>query len=1031
MIDRFVANPRLLILSVAFLLVAGLVAVKTMPRLEDPRISNRVALVLTPFPGASAERVEALVTEPIENRLREIPELLHVTSESRPGISMVVMQISDAVYEPDDALVWSRARDKIAEVVPDLPEGVLPPRLDERLGHALTVLVSLRWTGDGKPSMAVLGRYARELESRLWGLDGTDYVELAGDAPEEIRVTLDPARAAVMGLGFDQIGQKILESDAKKAAGEVQGPQFEAIVEVAGELDSVERVRRIKIASSGGGRQLQLGDIATVERMVADPPPDIALIDGERAVVIGVRMRPDHSVDSWTSQLEELLVRFSADVPANIKAEVVFSQNEYVDSRLMQLVGNLLYGLALIVLVLVVSMGWRSALVVALALPLMISFTLFCLWAAGLEIHQMTIAGIIISLGIMVDNAIVMSDTVRQRLQSGEPMLRSVAGAVRHLRLPLFGSTVTTILGFTPIVLVPGPPREFAGPIGITVIVSLVGSYLIAHSIVAALAGRFSCVAAPGRGHWFQTGLFTPRVAMRFRGSLHRALQRPLLAAAVLMVLPIVGYLSSMTLEDQFFPSANRDMINLELYLAEPSSLAATERVVRRASAELRTSEGVEHVSWFVGRSAPPYYYNLLRRRDGMQNFAQAMIKVRDAETAERLIPELQAKFDERFPEAQILVRKLQQGPNYNAPIELRLYGHGLGVLREKGEELRRIALETPDVLHARATLTEAVPKAWLDVSDERVNLSGLSLVELSRQLQAALEGVRKGSLTEETEDIPVRVRVNRETRRGVSELYAMQFVPKGERPESAYGGIPLAALGNLHLEPSRGTIPRRDGRRINTIEVYASEGVLASVVLARIRDAMAQNQFRLPAGYSIELGGEYAERNKAVGELSAYGGLLAIILVIVLVTSFDSFRLGGLIFVIGILSVGLGVLAAALTGSAFGFMVLVSLMGLMGLAINASIVIIAELKSDAAAVRGDADATVEAVARCGRHIVATTLTTFLGLMPLALQGDGFFSAFAIPMACGTVFATMLSVYFAPVAFKALAQRRAFRPTPG
>jgi multidrug efflux pump len=572
-----------------------------------------------------------------------------------------------------------------------------------------------------------------------------------------------------------------------------------------------------------------------------------------------------------------------------------------------------------------------------------------------------------------------------------------------------------------------GPAAEFPGAVAKTVVFSLLGSFVIAHTVVAAVIALTSSGEKPAPGAaWFRAGMATPRLTALFRRTLAGALRHPLRAILVILLLPLTGLLIAPFLEKQFFPASDRDLINLEVYLPAAASLQATRAAVDEIDARLRAHPEIRSLHWFLGRSMPAYWYSLLRRHDGMQNFAQAMIHVDSFEVVQDLAPRLQAELDAAFPGAQILVRELIQGPPYNAPVELRLLGPDLQVLRQHGEALRALALAMPEVTHARAGLGEAIPRVVVDLPEAVVRQSGLSLAEASRQLQAALSGVVQGSVTEATEDVPVRVRIDATQRRGAPDLAAMQFVLGEGRATAHYSGIPLDALGAVRLDPARGSIQRRDGQRENAVEIYVRSDVLASVVLQDLQQLMQESGFELPPGYRIEIGGEDEKQRWASELLMEHVKELLVLLLMVLVLSFNSFRLGAVIMLVGAMAIALGLLVVAVSGIPFGFVIVFALMALMGLAINAAIVVLAELKSDEGCLRGEHAAIIEATCRCGRHIIATTATTVLGLMPLALDNNAFFSSMARPVAGGTLLATLLSLYLVPVLFMMLTRRRPF-----
>ncbi|MFT4925573.1 MAG: multidrug efflux pump [Phenylobacterium sp.] len=1019
MLKAFIQNGRLLALMIIVLIVSGLGALSTLPRTEDPRIINRIASVFTVLPGASAERVEALISEKIESKLRKLSEIKVLSSTSRPGVSLVKIQLKDTITET--APIWSRARDFINDVASELPANASVPRLDDDRGYAFTMLLSLNWTGDGEADLAVLGRYAKELQNQLRTVSGTDYVQLYGEPEEEILLEIDPQRVASMQLSVAAIAQRVKASDAKVSAGQLFNQYNQMQVELTGALDSVDRIRQVPLRHDSDGFITRVGDVASVSRQVEWPPQEIAVVNRQAAVVVGTRMLPQLRIDRWTGRVRQRLEQFEQLLPANVALEVIFDQNSYTDTRLGELVENILIGFVLIALVLLVSLGWRSALVVTFSLPLTVLFTLSVMKFYGLPIHQMSVTGLVVALGIMVDNAIVMADTIQQRMQQGRKAVDAVVASLKHLWLPLMGSTLTTILAFMPIVLMPGPAGEFVGGIALSVIFSLIGSYIISHLVVSTLAGRFVKVNTSGANRWYHQGIQLNSLAAWFKSSLEWVLNYPRTTIALVFILPLSGFLLASQLDEQFFPASDRDMFHIELNLPTQSSILHTQAVTEQVTQILEREQGISDIRWFIGNNAPSFYYNLMARKEGAQNYAQAMITTTDFKAANRLIPQLQQKLDDQLPFAQILVRKLEQGPPFHAPVEIRLFGPNLDTLKSLGLDLRKILAETKDVVHSRATLQPGTPKVWLEVNEEAGQLAGLSLTDMAGQLQTSLQGLKGGTILEATESIDIRVRIGNEARQDVHDLYNLNLTS-----DAGSGVIPVSAIAELKVLPSLGAIPRRDGSRVNVIEGYIRAGVLPSTVLKRLTKAIDQQGFQLPAGYWMEMGGESAKRNDAVGNLMASIGVIVTLLITVVVLSFNSFRLSALIFMSAFQSVGLGLLSVYLFDYPFGFTVIIGLLGLMGLAINAAIVIVAELKIDDKAVQGDNDAIIEAVLSCARHISSTTITTVGGFLPLILAGGGFWPPFAVAIAGGTVLTTLLSFYFVPAAFKLMSQRKGF-----
>ncbi len=1006
MSQKLLNNPRLVALAFALIVVAGLAAIASLPRMEDPQMTNRHALVITAFPGASAERVETLVSEPLEDVIRRVPEVVHVTSHSSSGVSIVVVQLKDEINGDENVVLWAEIRDKIDQSRHLLPAGALAPVVDTERGHAFTWIGALVWQGEGQIDELRLGRYAEELASRLRSLAGADLVKLYGAPVEEVQVKVDVVKAAAVGLDVPQIAALLNNSDAKTAAGELSNSTQRLSLELEGGFDELERIRRTPLLTLPTGGSLQLQDIAKIYRGEPDSPSEYAIIDGQRGVAVGSRMLSDRRGDRWTERLQQEVAEFKKTLPVEIAVQELFVQERYNDVRLSELVNNILLGFIFIFIILLYTLGLRSAVIVAVSLPLTMMFSFACMRFFDLPIHQMSVTGLIVALGIMVDNAIVVVDTVMRNRRHGYSPVAASAKALRHLWIPLLGSTLTTILTFMPIVLMAGPAGEFIGPLAYAVIFSLAGSWLISLLIIAPIAGRWLDKKQ-------RSGTSHPRLDSYFRSTLEWVLLRPRRVMLLASILPLCGFFLINSLPEQFFPPSDRDMINFELFLPAGTSIHSTLAATEEISALINAHPEVKALNWFVGRNGPSFYYNLKDSRDGSSNYAQAMITMVDFQAANRLVGELQAELDAAFPDYQIVVQRLAQGPPSNAPVELRLYGNDLAQLKRLGDQLRRIALETEDVIHTRDSLAEVVPKVWLDIDESEAQRSKVGLKDLSRLLAASVDGIVSSSLLDRTEQIPIRVSGAEVKQLSVDMLMSFPLaLPTGPRP--------LSALADVSLRPAQAKISRRDGMRMNTVEVYIGNGVLPAVVLNRIKANLASEGFVVPDGYKLEVGGEAEERNNTVGKLLGSVGIILVLLVVTVVMAFDSFRFTALVFIVAIQSAGMGMLSLWLGQFPFGFTAIIGLMGLMGLAVNAAIVILTELKASPLAMSGSRVEIVETVAVCTKHISSTTITTVVGLLPLIIAGGGFWPPFAIVLAGGTVLTTILSLFFVPAAFLVL-----------
>ncbi|MEZ9409033.1 acriflavin resistance protein [Vibrio lentus] len=1010
-----ISNTRLLILMTALLMVSGISAFMTMPRAEDPVIINRYANITTSFPGASAERVETLVTEVIENKLRELSEVKLVSSTSRPGVSIVTLELNDVITEPEP--VWSQARDKLSDIESILPAGSHSPDLDSDHTYAFTTITALTWSGAGEPDRLTLGRYAKELAKRLRTLSGTEFVDEYGMPQEEIQISLRTADAAALGRSSANIAESLEGADAKNSAGELVSAYSRFGLEIKSELDSIERIKQVPIATDSNGHIIRMEDIASVKRGEKTPQDQIAIIDGEPGVIVAARMHPDLRVDNWTSRANALISRFEQELPSNIQVNVLFNQQGYTETRLDDLGKSLMIGFGLILIVLFVTLGVRAAILVAISLPLTSLLTLSIMKMTGVPINQMSVTGLIVALGIMVDNAVVMVDTIQAYRLKGQQRAEATMNALKHLWVPLLGSTLTTVLAFAPIILMPGASGEFVGGIAITVSFSLIGSYIISHTLIAGLATKLlpkqlSDVDKKGQHHWYMTGLRIPALTRWFSSSVRFGVTHPIITIALVLLVPFTGYWSMSQLTEQFFPPSDRDMFEIQVYMPPQASIYATKNTSEKIDDIIHRYPEVERIDWLVGANFPSFYYNLQARQNNAPYFSQAMVKTENFDQANALIPELQKVLDKEVPQAQILVRKLNQGPPFTAPVELRVYGENLDTLKAIGEDVRLILAGVPHVTHTRETLQPGTPKVWLKVDEDTAKLNGISLNQFASMLQTTLTGRESGSVIEGSESVPIRVRVADDARENLAHLSNIRLPISSEVYST---GINVSTLAELELTTSRGAITRRNGQRVNTIEGYIEAGVLPQTVLNEFQKRLAD--YEMPSGYTIGFGGESAERDNSVNSLISNVAVVVVLIVLVVVMSFNSFRMSSIIFMVAGLAGGLGLLSVWIFGYPFGFTVIIAMLGIAGLAINAAIVILTELKLDKQASSGNVDAVVEAVMSCTRHISSTTITTVGGFMPLIIAGGGFWPPFAVAIVGGTVLTTLISFYFVPVVY--------------
>ncbi|MEO1656604.1 MAG: efflux RND transporter permease subunit [Pseudomonadota bacterium] len=1010
-------TPRALVMMLLLVIVGGTAALLTMPQQEDPKIRNRSATILTPYPGASAERVERLVTQRIEDRLREVEEIDTVESRSITGLSSVTVILQDSINNTDQA--FSQVRDALADAVPLLPDGAADPSFIDNRGYAFTVVAALVWDGDSEPNELILKRTADELRSRLRNVPGTEYTDIMGAGPEEIVVSLRSDLAQSLGLSEGEIAAALGSADSKSSAGQVFGAQNEVALEVRGALDTLDRIRNVPIREGEDGAQVRVGDLAEVRRGLQQPQPVTAIVDDRRAVAIGTRIDDGLRVGQWSARVRQELADFEEDLSAGVELRIIFDQSVYAEERFGSLLVNLGFGITLVVAILFFTLGPRAALLVTFAIPLTTLLSLTLMNFFGIPIHQMSITGLIVALGLLVDSAIVMCDAVGRALRRGLTPREAVEESVGRLWIPLLSSTLTTVLAFLPITLLIGGAGEFVGPIADSVIIALLSSLLLALTVVAALAGLF-LKPSESETRTASGGIDFPVVGPAFKTLLGLSLAAPRLSIFAAILAPVLGFIGVTTLPTQFFPAADRNQFHVELRLPAQSSLEQTKRAADIADRLLEAHPGIEEADWFVGGSVPSFYYNVVMNDDGQRNFAEAMVTAKRLDGINDLLIELQGSLSDAMPNVQVNVRQLVQGPPSPAPFELRIQGRDLQVLKELGEQARLILSEMPEINVTTASLSGGEPKLWVDVDEDEARQVGLTLRDVASGLAAKLQGAPGGTVIEGENEIPVLVRLDDVARGSFEELASLALTSRAT--DSV--GTPLLSLGDLSLEPSPATIRRYQGERVNQILGYTAADALPSTVVAAFEEAVAEGRFDLPSGYTYAYGGDAEARSDAVGALLSSVGLIVVAAIAVIVLTFNSFRLGAIVLVVAGLSMGLGMLSLTISGYPFGFQPIIALMGLMGVAINAAIIIIATLKNIPDAVAGDRLAVRDGVLETSRHITSTTLTTFAGFLPLILAEGDFWPPFATAIAGGVVLSTIVSFFFVPQCFLLLTRRR-------
>ena len=1015
----FFRLPRLAILTMMVILVGGIGAISSLGRQEDPTLIERYGFVLTTLPGADAERMEALVTQPIEAALMELPEVNEVKSVSRPGVSQVSLDIREDLSEAEVDDAWTLIRQKVAFAESKFPAGTNTPEIHRQYVGAATLVVGLVWEGEGDPPLAVMGRMARELQDRFQRLPGTELTDLYGVPAEEIRIVVDPDALSAAGLTVRQAASLIASADSKTPAGRLRSEGGNVGLEVGGEFDNISRIRSVPLLQRPDGSEVRVSDVATVQKGFEDPTVRMALENGKRTIFVGAFISEDQRVDKWAETAQKVVRDFAENAPPGLRIDTVFDQSKYTNARLNGLAKNLLMSACIVFIVLFFTMGWRSALVVGSAIPLTVALVLILFKVFGHPLHQMSVTGLVISLGLLIDNAIVVVDDFDQMRARGSTRMEAIDKSLRHLFAPLAASTLTTALAFAPIALLPGGAGEFIGMIGLSVVFSITASFVISVTLIPAMAGWFDRTRGWETGmakrprRWWRDGVTVDFIADGYRATVEAVLRFPPLGIALSVAPAILGFYLVGQLPSQFFPQTERDQFQITMQLPPEASLSDTIASTKYASELMEAMEGVKSVTWVLGEPSPRVYYNMINNTEGVEGFAAGWVQLDGNQRTHEIVAKVQAEMRDAFPGARFLALPFEQGPPADAPIDFTILGNDFETLGRLGDEARTILAQTPGVTYTVASLELGAPTVSLKADESASALAGQRLTQLASAMNAELEGVRAGSIVEGTEELPVIV-IGPDSRRGtLTDLRAM----------TVGDGTPLSALGTMSLDAKTAVVSRRDGQRMNQILAYLDPYTLPAPVFADFQARLEASDFQLPPGYAIRIGGEAENSGEAIGNLAGVGIPLVLVMAGAIMLVFNSFRMMLLILTTGFLSLGLAFFGVWLFNLPFGFNAIIGGLGLLGIAINGSIVVLSLLKASPAAMADDVIAQREIVMDATRHIVATTLTTMGGFIPILLTGDSFWMPLAAGISGGVAGSALLALYFTPAVFRIMTMK--------
>ena len=1011
----------------ALLIATGLWALSAIPRAEDPTLKFPGSLVVVNYPGADPEDVERLVVDPIEDALAELEDVKKLTSTALDGLALIEIEF---VYGADPDRKYDEVIREVNVVRPTLPADVFSVEIRQFTPGTVNIVQLALVSPDA--DWRELRKHAENLEELIETAPGVRRAETWAYPDPEVRVAIDLERLAAARVTLGQVIAAVQGENASIPGGAVDVGLRRYNLKTSGSYESIAEIGDTVI-SAQGGRVVRLRDIADVA-WGAEEERYVGRFNGTRAVFVTASMKDNQNVFDVRDAIYERLPQFETALPSNIRLERGFDQSSNVDRRLSRLQFDFTIAIGLVILTLL-PLGLRAAGIVMISIPLSLAIGLAALYLAGFSLNQLSIAGFVVALGLLVDDSIVVVENIARNVRQGMPRLQAAIAATDQIWLAVLGCTATLLLAFVPLLFLPEGAGDFIRSLPAAVLFTILASFFIALSIIPFLASRLLRGGKPRHPGqpWLAALLARMRaivdrsdeVADRLLGALMRAIHgiygpalrwglarpRATLAAALgvfavsLLLVPAIGF--------SLFPTADIPQFRVRIEAPDGASLADTDRALRFVEEKLTETRGIRW--WFsnLGQENPRIYYNVLSRH-ASANIAEVFAEVEDydAQKTGRMLDGLREAFAE-YPAARISIHQFENGPPVAAPIEIRVIGSDIETLRALAGEVESVISSVPGTRDVVNLMRLQRTDLDLGIDTEKAALFGVPAIEADRTVRLAVAGLAAGTYREpDGDEYDITLRLPIGARPTLELLQSVQVSSLAGRQ------VPLAQIADPQFRTAASQIERYNRERAVTVTANPATGYatdeLTRQVLAKL-DAI-----EWPPGYRYVAAGEVEARSESfsglgVAMLVAVFGILA-----VLVLEFGSFR--SMLIVFGVVPLGItgGLVALFLTGYTLSFTSMIGMIALVGIEIKNSILLVDFTNQ----LREKGKALDDAIAEAGEvrflPILLTSLTAIGGLTPLAVQGSGLYSPLAIVIIGGLISSTLLARLVTPVMYKLL-----------
>ncbi len=1014
--EAAVKYNRVTYVLLCIVVVMGIASYTELPRDSMPPFTIRVASVVTGFPGAGPERVESLITQVVEEVAQEIAEVDFITSESRTGLSVIQVSLKENVPASELQPVWDQLRRKIDAIRADLPDGIYGPEVkDDDVGVVYGIQVGL--VSDGF-EFAELKDYADDLRDKLIKLPDAAKVEIGGVIEERIFVDVSNDQLSSLGISSSRLRATISSANIVIPAGEVRYGDERIILEPSGSFEDIEALRKLLIPTDSRGTTVFLDDIANVYREYISPREEIVRINGAEGLALNISLIDGANIVRLGEDVDRLLADYDSTLPVGISVTRVASQDVDVADQVNNFVVNVLQSVAIVMVVMLIFLGLRTGLVVSSLIPSAIILTLLLMDVFSVGLNQVSLAALIMSLGMLVDNAIVMAESILTKMAEGKRKLDAALESSRELLIPLLISSLTTSAAFLAFFLAESAMGEIMGPLFVVVTMTLLSSWLMAFTIIPMFAVAFLRQKAKTEGDE-KTSMFVRMTAV-YERFLRVILQRPIALIVVVIALFAVSMFGFRFVSFVFMPDSERNLVTLDMTLPLGTSIETTAAAVETLEQFITDSllvgtertAGIADWSSFIG-SGPNKYDLGYTRGEPNSGYAHLLINTSSGDDNQLVIDALEEFCFQSIPEADFAISRLISGGGASVPVQVRISGDDPAELFAIMDRVKTELVQIPGTKNVDDNWGQRIKKFDVDIDPARLSAAGVTHQDVAISLNTVLSGTTIGEFRESDDTIPIVMRESGGEDLSYNDLETLNIFS-----QSTETNVPLAQVATINPRFQFPRIVRRDLERTVTVESDLKEGYTANDITGQLTPWLEEASADWKPGYSFEFGGESETSATAMAAVAAKLPLAFFIIILLLVLQFNSLRRTCIVLStipLGMIGVVVGFLVTSTGNSFTGFLGMIALVGIV---INNGIVLIDRIDLERSEGHDVIKSIVAASRSRFRPILLTTFTTSFGLLPLWFGGGAMWEPMAVGIIFGLLFATTITLLFVPVMYR-------------